>query len=217
MNHSYFSTRRAPLVTIFFTALLLLCGCSIPKIVVLHDPLSAEEHDNLGKIYESQGKLDLAGQQYRAAVKIDPKSAIPLLLLADLSFRTKQYSEAESSYKKAIKLQPENGDIYNNLCWVYLEQNAGIEKAEDLIRTAMAKTPQHRAYYLDTLGVVFLRQGRGPEAIAALKEAVLLLPKDNPAYLGEAYAHLAEAYRSAGDELNAREAEKEAENYRARK
>jgi len=194
-----------------------LCGCSLPKIIILNDPLSVEEHNKLGGIYESQGKLDLAAQQYRDALKIEPRSISSLLHLGDVSFRTKNYSEAESAYKKAIKLQPGNGDIYNNLCWVYLDQNAKIEKAEDLIKTALSMTPEHRPYYLDTWGMVLLRLGRIAEAIKVIEEAIRLLPKDNVEYLAEAYLHLAEAYRIAGDTMNAREAEQTAQRYRSEK
>ncbi len=196
-------------------AVMLACAgaCSLPRIIILNDPLSAEEHIKLGRIYENQGKADLALHQYEAAVKKDPKSVSALLLLGDLSFRGKKYSDAEAAYRKAIKLQPGNGDIYNNLCWVYIEQNK-IEKTGDLINTAMAATPEHRAYYLDTQGVIFLRMGKIPESITVLKEAVELIPSDKPEYLSEAYTHLAEAYRKNGDGVNAEEAEKAAEAHR---
>jgi tetratricopeptide (TPR) repeat protein len=65
--------------------------------------------------------------------------------------------------------------------------------------------------------VVLLRLGRIAESIGALKEAIELLPKENAANMAEAYGHLAEAYRTAGDEAGALEAEKSAEKYRNQK
>ncbi len=196
-------------------ALLFLGACSLPRIIVLNDPLSVEEHIRLGRIYETQGKNDLALQQYQEALRKDPDSVPSLLLLGDLSFRAKKYSDAEAAYRKAIKLQPGNGDVYNNLCWVYIEQNR-FEKTGDLIKTAMAATPEHRAYYLDTNGVILLRTGKISESITTLQEAIELIPPDQAGYLAEAYAHLAEAYRKNGDDIHAAEAEKAAEQYRAR-
>jgi len=198
-------------------ALLVLAGCSLPRIIVLNDPLSVEEHIKLGKIYESQQKDDLAEQQYRDALHKDQNCLSALLLLGDLSFRIKKYSEAETAYRKALRLQPGNGDIYNNLCWVFLSRNDSIEEAQELISRALSLTPEHRAFYLDTQGVIFLRLGMVSEAIIALKEAIALLPKDNAAYLVETYEHLADAYRIAGDETNASEAEQFAEKYRVQK
>lgn len=208
IDRSLMNRSSIPFLIILFA---LLGACSMPRIIILNDPLSADEHIKLGRIYEAQGKLDLAAPQYEAAVKRDPASVSSLLLLGDLSFRTGNFKTAESAYKKAIALQPENGDIYNNLCWVYLKRNRKIGKAEELITTALAKTPEHRAYYLDTLGVVLLRRDRAAESIAALQEAVALMPRDQTAYLAEAYAHLAEAFRKNGDEARAGEAEKAGE------
>ncbi len=204
-------------LALFSMALLILAGCSLPRIYVLNDPLSVEEHIKLGKIYESQQKDDLAEQQYRDALQKDKNSLQALLLLGDLSFRIKKYSEAETAYRKAIKLQPGNGDIYNNLCWVFLKRNDSIEETQELINRALSLTPEHRAFYLDTQGVIFLRLGKVSEAITALKESIALLPKDNAAYLAEAYEHLADAYRVAGDTISAGEAEQTAEEYRVQR
>ncbi len=197
-------------------ALLFLGACSLPRIIVLNDPLSVEEHIKLGRIYETQGQSDLALQQYQEALRKEPNSIESLLLLGDLSYRTKKYPEAEAAYKKAIKLEPKNGDIYNNLCWVYIEQNR-IDKTGDLITTAMAATPEHRAYYLDTQGVILLRSGKIPESLAAFHEAIGLIPPDKTEFLAEAYDHLAEAYRKNGDTVSAEGAEQSAEQFRARK
>lgn len=205
----------ARVILFCFASTFIFYACSLPRIVILNDPLSSEEHTSLGRIYESQGKLDLAEQQYHEAVKKDPKSVPALLLLGDLSFQAKKYTQAETAYRKAIKLQPENGDIYNNLCQVYLEQNEGIDKTEDLIRKAIAATPEHRAYYLDTLGTIFLKQGRIADAIGEYKKAIELLPSDNAAYLAEAYEHLAAAYRMAGYPDKAHEAEQSAAQRRS--
>jgi Tfp pilus assembly protein PilF len=198
-----------------FLVLLVLAGCSLPRIIVLNDPLSVEEHIKLGKIYELQKKDDLAEQQYRNALHKDKNCLSALLLLGDLSFRTKKYAEAETAYRKAIRLQPENGDSYNNLCWVFLNRNDHIEEAQELISRALSLTPEHRAFYLDTQGVIFLRLGKVSDSIIALEEAIALLPKDKATYLVETYEHLADAYRTAGDTAKAREAEQSADKYRS--
>jgi len=216
MNHEYRHSFRPISCALFFLGLLVLTGCSLPRIIVLKDPLSVEEHIKLGKIYESQHKDDLAERQYQEAIHKDPNSVPALLLLGDLSFRLKKYSEAEKAYRKAAKLQPGNGDIYNNLCWVFLDRNERIEEARELISRALLLTPEHRSFYLDTQGVILLRLGNVSDAIIALEEAVALLPKDNAAYLVETYLHLAEAYRTAGDTANACKAEQAAETYRTR-
>ena len=175
---------------------LLLSACSLPRIIVLHDPLSAEEHDKLGRIYESQGKSDLALAQYREALRTDKKHLPSLLLLGDLLYRTKDYAGAEEAYAKALKLDPKNGDVLNNLAWVYLRTGKKLDKARELVSEALTINPGHRPYYLDTLGVVLLKLGNAAGAVAALQEAVDTLPKDRQDLLAEARGHLEEAKKS---------------------
>ena len=186
--------------------LLLLTACSLPKIIVLHDPLSAEEHVRLGSIYETQGRTDLARDQYRAATDLDRKHIKAWILYGDLSYRTGEYAEAEKAYRKALDLDPGNGDLYNNLAWVGVQQAKDLPRAEERVRKALELKPANRPYYLDTLGVLLLKLGRTGEAVTALQESVATIPADRTDLLAEAYGHLAEAYRSAGDEARANEA-----------
>lgn len=172
---------------------LLLSACSLPRIIVLHDPLTTEEHDNLGRIYESQGKSDLALEQYREALRQDKKHLPSLLLLGDLLYRTNDYVGAEEAYAKALKLDPKNGDILNNMAWVCIKTGKKLDKAKEMVSDAMTVNPSHRPYYLDTLGVVLLKLGNAAGAITALQEAVDTLPKDRQDLLVEAQEHLEEA------------------------
>ena len=185
-----------PLLRVLSILIVLLSGCSFPRIIVLHDPLSAAEHESLGSIYESKGENEPALDQYREAIRIDPKRVSSYLLLGDLSYRLKNYDDAGRAYKKASQLQPDNGDIDNNLCWVYLEQGKKPEEALRLIEQALRKTPEHRAYYLDTKGVVLLRMGEPSAAIAALQESLSLLLPNEDQYRGEVDKHLEEAKRA---------------------
>jgi Tfp pilus assembly protein PilF len=178
---------------------LLLSGCSLPKIIVLHDPLSADEHVRLGGIYDAQGKTELARDQYQAAVRQDTKHGTAWALLGDTAVRLKDYPESAKAYKKALILDPQNGDLHNNLAWVYVQQDENLQEAHDLVTRALQLIPAHRPYYLDTLGVVLLKLGKVQEAVTTLKESVDTLPRDQPDNLAEAYQHLADAYQAAGD------------------
>jgi Tfp pilus assembly protein PilF len=186
-----------------FLLALLFSGCSLPKIIVLHDPLSAEEHIKLGGIYDSQGKTGLAREQYRFAVRQDPKNGRAWSLLGDSAYREKDYPEAEKAYGKALDLDPKNGDLHNNLAWVYVQQDRKLSKAQNLVMRALELSPDHRPYYLDTLGVIQLKLGKIPDAITSLLEAAETIPRSQPDLLAEAYQHLADAYQTAGDGLAA--------------
>lgn len=186
--------------------LLLLSGCSLPKIIILHDPLSADEHIRLGNIYASQGKDDLAREQYRAATEQDAKHVKAWTLLGELSFRLGDLKQSEKAYVKALDLDPKNGDILNNLAWVYARQDGRFRKAKELVTQAIALHPDHRPYYIDTLGVILLKQGRTAEAISALEESVATIPREQAEVLAEAYLHLSDAYRASSDQERAEKA-----------
>jgi Tfp pilus assembly protein PilF len=195
-------TTSMPQRTLHYAVLmlaLLFSGCSLPKIIVLHDPLSAEEHVKLGGIYDSQGKTGLAREQYRFAVKQDPKNGRAWSLLGDIAYREKDYPEAEGAYGKALDLDPKSGDLHNNLAWVYVQQDRRLSKAQNLVMRALELAPDHRPYYLDTLGVIQLKLGKIPDAIISLLEAAETIPQSQPDLLAEAYQHLADAYHTAGD------------------
>lgn len=194
--------------------LLLLGGCSIPQIVVLHDPLSADEHVQLGIIYASQEKPDLAREQFRAATKKDKRHARAWTLLGDLSYRQGDLHEAEKAYTRALELHAESGDIRNNLAWVYIRTDRKLARAHQLVSEALSLRPDRRAYYLDTLGVVLLRRGRTKEAVITLEQAVAALPGDRPELVAEAFDHLADAYAAAGDEAGSRQARQHADDLR---
>jgi hypothetical protein len=49
-----------------------LSGCS--HLVVLHDPLTAAEHNDLGVAYEQRQKTELAEREYQNALRKDPPS-----------------------------------------------------------------------------------------------------------------------------------------------
>ena len=191
---------------LIIASIFFLSGCAVPRITILHDPLSAGEHDKLGGIYESQGKPDLALKQYRDALKQDKKHVPSLLLLGDLLYRMKDYAGAEAALTKAVVLDPKNGDAYNNLAWVYIQTGAKLIKGRELITRALTLNPDHRPYYLDTFGVLLLKLGHAGDAISALNESLATLPKDRRDLLAEAQGHLAEAYKETGNDLKYLEA-----------
>lgn len=197
-----FLMRGMPRLTSLSLAIVLaslLSGCSLPKIVFLHDPLSADEHTQLGIAYDSRQKHDLAREQFRLAIKKDKKHLAAWKLLADLSFRLNDLDSAVSAFEKAIELEPGSGDSRNNLAWVFLKQETDLKQAMTLIKEALALQPANKPYYLDTLGMVLLKLGKPQDAITALDESARTLPADKPEVLAEAYDHLAQAYDAVGD------------------
>ncbi|MCX8033727.1 MAG: tetratricopeptide repeat protein [Thermodesulfovibrio sp.] len=119
---------------IVIIAFLSISACSLPKIVVLTDPLTAEEHLKLGLSYEKKGLLDEAIRHYEEASKTDARG---FLLIGNLYLNQGKYEQAEENYRRAIKKNNKLADAYNNLAWLYYIKGERLDEAEELVRKAM--------------------------------------------------------------------------------
>ena len=131
-----------------FLLLLFLCGCHLYKISVLEDPLTAEEHLNLGVAYEKSGELDHAIREYEKASKTLP---IAYFYLGNACFQKNELKQAEKFYKKAIASDEHNADAYNNLAWLYYVKREKLDEAESLALKAIELNPEKEDVYRDTL------------------------------------------------------------------
>jgi tetratricopeptide (TPR) repeat protein len=147
---------RPLLVT--FGMLLICAGCAMPRFTILSDPLSPEEHLELGIAYEKKGEFDNAIKEYEVAAK---KRPVAYLYLGNAHFQKNELDKAERYYKKAIKKERQNADAHNNLAWLYYVQGKNLDKAESLVLRAMHLNPSKIDTYKDTL-----------EKIRELKNAV---------------------------------------------
>ncbi len=131
-----------------FTSFLSFIGCSSFKIIVLKDPLTPEEHLNLGVAYEQKGEFDHAIKEYQLASK---KLPIAYLYLGNVHFQKNEFPKAEAYYKKAIKREPRNADAYNNLAWLYYIGRENLGEGERLALKAIELNPAKEDIYKDTL------------------------------------------------------------------
>jgi tetratricopeptide (TPR) repeat protein len=142
----------SPVCRCSFYLLMIMCcslffGCAMPRIVVLDDPLTPEEHLNLGVSYEKKGELDNALKEYETAAKKLPSA---YLYIGNIYYLKGEFDRAEGYYKKAIRSEPDNGDAYNNLAWLYYLERKDLAEAEELALHAVALNPQ-KEIYRDTL------------------------------------------------------------------
>lgn len=135
-------------VILALTSCLSFVGCSSFRIIVLKDPLTPEEHLNLGVTYEQSGELDDAIKEYHLASK---KLPIAYLYLGNAHFQKNEFPKAEAYYKKAIKREPQNADAYNNLAWLYYMKRENLTEGERLVLKAIELNPAKEEIYKDTL------------------------------------------------------------------
>ncbi|MEW5806623.1 MAG: tetratricopeptide repeat protein [Acidobacteriota bacterium] len=148
------------LISLLASSVFVVFSCSLPRIIITRDPLTPEEHINLGVAYEKKGELDNALGEY---LKASRKLPIASLYMGNIYFQKGDMKKAEQSYRKAIRKIPQNADAYNNLAWLYYSKKENLEEAEELARKALSLDPSKSAIYLDTL-----------EKIRALKKSQAL-------------------------------------------
>jgi len=103
-------------------------------------------------------------------------------------------TQAETYLLKAVKLSAnsEVPEAYNALGYLYAEQGTKLDEAAGLVRRALKSAPTSGAY-LDSLGLIYFKQGKLDAAIENLEQANHYLP-DTP----EILLHLADAYLEKG-------------------
>ena len=90
-------------------------------------------------------------------------------------------------------MDPANAaEPYNYLGYMWAEQNAHLDEAEDAIKRALQMDPDNAAY-LDSMGWVQYRQGKYDQALESLNRAIENLPREDAVifeHLGDVYLKL---------------------------
>jgi len=177
------------------TAACASCG-RLPKIIVLHDPLSAQEHLALGVAYEREGKLDLAEREYRRAVRKDPGLVQARINMGNVRVARKDFAGASRWYLDALRLSPGHPEAVNNLAWAAIgsQDPQALADAQQRLEAVLADPSRRTATLLDTLGVLLARRGRVREAQEILAEALRACgPECDPAERAEIEEHRRQA------------------------
>lgn len=116
-----------------------------------------------GRALEKSGKLDAAREVYERLIVWAPDRYEAYHRLAVVCDRQQRYTEAEALYVQAIRLNPANPDLFNDLGYCYILQGK-FEKAERALLKAVGLSPANERYR-NNLGLVYGYQGRYQEAL----------------------------------------------------
>ena len=184
LAHSCLSTRQFKCVLDVYREILTLNAESAEA-----DMLAGEAEDEM----QNHGA---AIEQFRAAVKADPREPNVHFGLAYLLWTQNQFEEAAKEFQAELDNVPANAQALAFLADCYMQLNRSSE-AMPLIEKALSIDPNVPRAHLD-LGILYADAGRREDAIREFKIAARLSPGD-PA----PHWRLARLYQAMGNKAEA--------------
>ena len=158
----------------------------------------AAARGDVAAILRRTGRDGAAEKQLRSWVGASPTDAEGRLALGALLDRSGRFTEAEVELREAIRLDPRLAEAMNFLGYSLAERGERLDEAMALIRRALEIDPWNGAF-LDSLGWVYMKQGRIEDARDPLERAVREYPRD-----ATVLEHLGDYYDRVGDPTRAK-------------
>lgn len=150
----------------------------MPRLIVLSDPLTPEEHLALGVAYERKGDYDLAIREYEKALRQDGSYFQAWVNLGNVRLAKKEYGKAREDYLKALAIRPDDPEATNNLAWAAIFSGKGREDAVARMEATLSRKENRTPTLLDTNGVLRMHMGQLSAAEESFAEAERLCLKE---------------------------------------
>lgn len=173
----------------------------------LAEPNSPAVHVMLGDVYREGKKFNEAEAEYRKAIELKPLGVSAHFGLAATFYRLFLYDKALPELKTVLQLEPQNPQA-NFMMADILAFKREFAQAEPYADAALHGAPSNLPFAHALLGKIYGAQGRAPEAIKELQQA---LPEDHD---GSFHYQIAMLYKKIGDERAARRALEQSEALR---
>jgi tetratricopeptide (TPR) repeat protein len=175
------------IAAIYFEETLYLRALDELQLVVAADD-HKDPHVLMARIYENQGRLDKAIEEFEILRNLEPKSLDILLYSARLYGLDEKMDIAIKLLKNAIKMEPENDQIYHSLALAYMSNRENIRAVESM-KKALTLNPKKDSYYFE-LGALMEKSGDLKGAIENMRQAIEINPLHSNAhnFLGYIYA-----------------------------
>jgi putative PEP-CTERM system TPR-repeat lipoprotein len=174
------------------------------RTVLEVDPANLAAHDQLGRLYLAQQRLDDALAAFDELARRHPHPAQAHTLAGVILQAQRKPREARQRYEQALAVDSRMSVAANNLAWMYVEEGDNLDVALQLAQTATRTQPDNPGMQ-DTLGWIYYKKGLARLALPPFQRSVSLDPR-NPVF----HYHLGLAYLKAGDPARARASLQEA-------
>ncbi|HSH37945.1 MAG TPA: tetratricopeptide repeat protein, partial [Chthoniobacterales bacterium] len=137
-----------------------------------------------GEVLFRRGEMDAARTQFETAIRIrserqrsryDFPLAVMHSSLGSVLQREQRMEEALAHFRRAIQLQPDYGQAYDNLA-ATLAEIGRPQEALAVLRQATAEQPENAGAHVG-IGTLLLQAGSEEEAVAAYEKALAIAPR----------------------------------------
>ncbi len=175
------------IATIYFEETLYLRALDEFQLVLAMDD-HKDPHVLMARIYETQGRLDKAIEEFEKLRKLEPESMDILLYSARLYSLANKTDISIDLLKSAAEMEPDNDQIYHSLALAYMA-NMENDKALESMKKALALNSKRDSYYFE-LGALMEKAGDYKGAIQNMRRAIEINPLHSNAhnFLGYIYA-----------------------------
>lgn len=136
-------------------------------------PEEIRVHLLLGVTYQRSQQPKEAKVALEKAVQINPRSIDALSALGLVYNELGEIVESDSTYERALRVDPKNHLVLNNYSYSLGERNMQIDRALGMSKEALRQQPENQSY-LDTYGWILYQLGRYAEAESTIRKAVEL-------------------------------------------
>ncbi|MCL7487185.1 MAG: M48 family metalloprotease [Desulfobulbaceae bacterium] len=129
----------------------------------------------------------------------EPENGLLFLLLGNIMQEKKMERRALQAYERALLLNPDHADIYNNLSWLLLtaRDSTLLDPPRALALAEKALSLDEKGYILDTLAVALWANGQTEKALAAEKRAMRIDPENSGYYRQQAEKMAAQDWQAS--------------------
>jgi len=127
----------------------------------------------------AQSRFPDAAAEVRAMLAAEPENLNWRYLLAGLYSEMADHDAAEKELAKILQVRPDHPPANNDLGYMWANRGVHLDRAEKMIRLALASDPKSPAY-MDSLGWVFYKRGSFEDALKMLQAAADLSAEAQP-------------------------------------
>jgi tetratricopeptide (TPR) repeat protein len=128
-------------------------------------PQWAVAHHNLGQTYARMGDFDRAIVEFQSAAELDTRQTRSWLGLAKVYFLQHKYTEGEAAARRALEIDPVNGDAKYFLGRNLVSKGKDTPEAVELLKKSKEQYPVARL----VLANMYLKHGAMKDAVDELR------------------------------------------------